>query len=137
MPWLEFDWSQRQQFALLWAFTGYDGYGQAKTAAPVQVRVRWITKRRQVMDHLGNVITLDATAVVGQKIDIGSKMWLAPDGISPDTALAWWNGTGSGLPEDELMEVKTYDEAKDLKGRFTRRQVGLMKFRNASPQGQG
>jgi len=112
------------QQAVLMPFIGYDSYGQPAVGAPVQINVRWLTKRREVVDAKGNTVAFDAIAIVGQRIDLGSHLWLGQ--------LADWVGTGSGSShlDQELMEVKTYYETPDIKGRAIRRQVGLMRLHN-------
>jgi hypothetical protein len=128
MPPLEV--SDLNQQAILWPFTGYDRYSQPVLGTPVLIPVRWITKRRRVLDAKGNTIDLDAEAVVDRQIDIGSVMWLATGDALADWfgVLSYWAGTGSGLTDDERCEVKIYSEASDVKGRFVRRTVGLVRF---------
>jgi hypothetical protein len=114
--------ANRTQRAVLWPMLGYDAYGQATVGPPVEILVRWDTKRRETLDREGNSIALDATAVVDRRIDIGSRMWLGP--------ISEWLGTGS-LEEDThsgVMEVRSYSETPDIKGRFTFRVVGLMRL---------
>lgn len=112
----------RTQKAVLMSASGADAYGEPLRGTPVEIMVRWNTKRTQMLTSKGEVVALDATAVVGQRIEIGSQMWLG--------ALVDWYGTGSGQTDDELMEVKTYSETPDLKGRNSLKTVGLMRFRN-------
>ena len=110
----------RDQKAVLWPAQGYDNYGRPTVGPPTQVAVRWLTKRSRVLDRQGNSISLDASAVVGQRILVGSRMWLG--------SLEDWLGIGSGCSDDELMEVKTYGETPDIKNRFTQKTVGLMRL---------
>lgn len=114
--------------AVLWPATGgYDKQGQPVLGDPVQLDypngVRWLNKLAYKLDPAGNVIAVDATAVVNQDIPIHSRMWLG--------ALADWYGTGSADTHDQnLMTVKTFDKTDDTKGRFSRRTVGLMRLHN-------
>lgn len=124
--------SYRRQKAVLWEAYGpregskrYDRYGQVKVIAPVEIEVRWITKQSEALDPQGNTITLDATVVSAQKIPIGSTMWLGE--------LSDWYGTGSGGDDSEVMQVKTSDITVDLKGRVTRYEAGLMRYRDTLP----
>lgn len=115
------------QFAVLWPKAGYDAYGQPAVGDAVQIPVRWNTERREVLQPNGNTIAFDASAVVRQKIAIGSHMWLGE--------LVDWYGTGSGsgsvdTADDEVMVVKNYTETKDLKGRAVFREVMLMRLHN-------
>ena len=125
MPEQEMDSAWRLQTAVLWPCSGRDNYGEPQVGSPVEILVRWITKRMEALDALGNTIALDAQAVVNQEIAVGSLMWLG--------TLASWQGTGSAVQPSDLMQVKIYDEATDLKGRATRRTAGLMRFRDALP----
>lgn len=111
-------------WAVLWLFTGYDGYGQAMIGAPLQIPVRWLTRHSEALDAKGNTITLDATIYVAQDIAIGSHLW---HGL-----LADWYGTGSGTatPDEMLCEVKTFSKTPDVKGRTLRRQVGVVRLHN-------
>jgi hypothetical protein len=114
-----------EQTALLWAASGVDRYGQVTVLPPVEIPVRWLTKRREVLDAKGNTIALDAQAVVRQRIAVGSHLWLG-------NLVQWYGtGTGSSLADEELMEVKTYDETPDLKDRGVFRIVGLMRLHQA------
>src|SRR5665213_596757 len=111
------------QRAVLFPFVGvYDAFGQPTLGVPVEIPVRWITKRREILDKHGNTIALDASADVAQTIKVDSVIWLG--------TLANWNGTGSGLPDTELMMVKSYDETPDGKGRSLKRNIGMMRYRN-------
>lgn len=85
--------------------------------------VRWLNKQAYVVDPFGQLILVDATAVVCQEIPVHSEMWLG--------TLADWLGTGSADTLDQsLMVVKSYDEVPDLGLRFYRRTVGLMRLHN-------
>lgn len=113
--------------AVLWNFIGYDNDNKPLHAAPVQLTppagVRWTWKRTMITDAQNNTFWIDAQAVVAQKIDPDSLMWLG--------TLGDWYGTGSVdnlTLGTELCIIKDYREARDLKNRFTRYRVGLMKY---------
>lgn len=108
----------RHQTAVLWPSIGFDEYGQPDVGDPIQIIVRWNTRRMETVDAKGNTIALDALVIVDRQIAIGSDMWLG--------ALADWYGTGSAGNDDEVMQVKTYEETLDIKGRSARHIVGLM-----------
>ena len=112
--------SDRYQDAVLWPANGWDNHGRPTVGTPCGIKVRWLTKRSRVQDAQGNTLMLDATAIVGQRITVGSRMWLGD--------LDDWLGVGSGGTDNELMEVKAYNETPDLKGRFTQKTVGLMRL---------
>jgi hypothetical protein len=121
MPTIEaFD---RYQTAVLWVKTGVDRYGAPVVSEPIEVRVRWNTKRTEGTDALGNPIALDAQVVVDRVIPVDSQMWLG--------SLSHWYGTGSAGQDDEVMFVRTFDRVLDVKGRVARMQVGLSRFRDA------
>jgi hypothetical protein len=119
----------RHQKAVLWPFTGtYDDYGQPVVGEPEEVVVRWNTGRAEALDPLGNTIALDAEVVVNQRVEVGGNMALGE--------LSAWEevGTGDTGSIGELMQVLTYNETPDLKGRAVRRTVGLKRFRDALPE---
>jgi len=112
------------QRAVLWPAAGVDAYGQVTVAAePVEITVRWETKRQEVLDRQGNTVALDGVVVVRQDVAVGSRLWQGE--------LCDWVGTGSGLSHDdeEIYEVKTYDQDPDIKGRAQFRQLGIMRLR--------
>ncbi len=121
--------SHRFQDAVLWPAVGYDDYGQVKVGAAVELvaaegtGVRWTNTRTEALDPEGNTISLDASAVVDRLIPVGSIMFLGTyDEIC-----------GTSSSNQSLMQVKTYDEAPDIKNRVTAREVGMMRFRDSFP----
>ena len=122
MPSPEVD--NRYQKAVLFPLVGPDSFGKPTVGPPCEVDVRWNTGRRVILDGKGGEIVLDATAVVLQRIAVGSRMWLGE--------LWEWLGTGSSAvsQDQELCEVKVYNEVPDVKGRFSQKSVGLMRLHN-------
>jgi hypothetical protein len=121
MPALEV--ADRYQKAVLMPATGgYDAYGQPVVGEAIEVTVRWVWEKQEVTDPQGNTITIDATAVVDREIPVHSRMWLGE--------IADWIGTGSGAVDNDLCEVRTASRTSDIKNRFVRRTVGLMRFRD-------
>ncbi len=110
----------RFQKAILWTFAGYDGHGDVKVNAAVEIDVRWEERRRETLDADGNRITTDATVVVGQEIAVSSVMWL---GALVDVT----------DPPVNLKQVVVYNSIPDDKGREFRRTVGLVKYSNELP----
>lgn len=114
--------------AVLWPATGgYDNQGQPLFGDPIELAypngVRWINAQRQQLAADGNLILVDATAIVLQDIPIHSKMWLGE--------LADWYGTGSANTTDtNLMTVKTFNKTYDQRGQDIRRTVGLLRLHN-------
>lgn len=116
----------RHQDAVLWAATGAaNHYGEPLVGSPVDITVRWVNQQREMLDPQGNTVAVDATVVAAQEIPIGSVM--------AEGTLADWLGTGSGEEPSGRMQVKAESWALDLKGRITRREYGLMRFRDSMP----
>jgi hypothetical protein len=114
------------QKAIVWLAEGTDRYGDPKVSdTPIEIRVRWITGRMESLDANGNVMALEATAIVKREIPVGSRMWLG--------SLAEFMGTGSAGADTEIMEVKIYNEVPDEKGRNRTRSVGMMRFHDEKP----
>jgi hypothetical protein len=111
--------------AVLWGRAGTDRYGRPKVGAPEELDVRWNWRRTEATDQAGNEVALDADVAVDRRIAPGSKMWRGE--------LADWYGTGSAGDDSELMEVVTYQEVDDVKGRETRRTVGLKRYEDKLP----
>jgi hypothetical protein len=119
------------QTAIVFPRTGYGPDGQPTVGPPYELTpplgVRWLTKRTEVLDAKGNTIMLDGTAITAQPVLVGSWMWLG--------SLSAWYGTGSAYAalDQELMEVKYYNETPDLKNRASFHTIGLMRLHNRAP----
>jgi hypothetical protein len=120
MPSLEsfFCW----QTALLFPYLTDDRYGQPVVGGPVEVQVVWVADKREIFNAMGNTVALEAMAVVQQQVAPKSQMWLG--------ALARWVSLNAASRVIDLQEVLTYKETPDVKGRWIRRQVGLVKLHN-------
>lgn len=124
------------QLAVLWPRTGTDRYGQPAIGDPIELRVRWKNVQAQVLDAEGNTITIDATVIVDRKISIGSLMYNGS--MLDQSELGTGTGTSTSVPDDyappaDVMMVKTYSETSDLKARFVKRSVGLMRLKDTLP----
>jgi hypothetical protein len=117
--------SFRRQVAVFWEASGRDGYNQVKTLAPVELRVRWVNKRRQVTGADGTPITIDASAVTDRELPIGSALWLG--------TLDDWYGSGSAGSDVGVMEVVHHDTTPDIKARANMHEAGLQFSRSARP----
>ena len=129
MPPFEDELYGRNQDALLWDFAGsFDGDGRPQCHAYTTLVVQWKTSRRLVQTADRGTVQLSAEAVVAQKVSVHSLLWLG-------TESTWLSesGSGSGLDDPELHEVISYQEQKDLRGRETRRVIGLVRFRKSPP----
>lgn len=107
-----FDYHARTQKALLWELVRVD-----KRTKPVfsgmteEIDVRWVPRRREVVDGAGQKIVTEVTAAVDRRIPPGSLMWR---GGLIDLA-----GTGTGtdnMPETGFMRVVTFNESEDIRG---------------------
>lgn len=114
------EYRHRYQPAVLWPTVGYDAYGQPALGSPVEIRTQGGSDQMRVLDPLGNTVTLDATLIVDRDIAIGSRIWMGE--------LADWYGTGSGMIDQEVMEVKTFNSTPDIRNRATFREIGLMRL---------
>jgi len=113
--------SHRFEKAVLFPIQGFDRYNEPTFGTPVEIKVRFSTVRRRVMDAKGKQIDLDGSAVVGQRIDIDSLLFIG--------SLSYYYGTGSTVNDNELMVVKTYNETPDVKARLSTKVVGLMRYK--------
>jgi len=118
MPPLEHD--NLCQTAIKWSKTGYDKFGNETVGAYSELAVRWEYVQSEALDKQGNTISLDATVVTREEVNIGDQMWL---GTSED-----WLGTGSEGNESNVMYVVTQNVVPDLKNRNTRYNLGLKFF---------
>jgi hypothetical protein len=112
-----FETMDRYSNAVYWPTTGNDAYGQPVLGTPVDIKVRWNGKQRQVLDPNGNIVSFDAEAVVNQNMNIGDRLWKGKKADLP----------GDLIPTSDWMHVKTFDDMDDLKKRVLRRTVLLMR----------
>ena len=115
----------RHQKAVLWAFDHYDDDGQpVVSSTAVEIDVRWEKTRREVVGPQGVPIATDATVAVDQDIAIGSLMWEGSINDIPGT---------SEVPESDLYQVINFQKVPDIKNRYIRRVVTLMRFNDTLP----
>lgn len=115
--------SHLPMFLVLWEATGVaDRTGKPKVSAvPVERNCRQLSARRDTRDKEGNIITLDASAVVEVDFKVNSVVWFG--------RLADFNPA----IENDLMEVIYFDKTPDLKGRDFYREIGLMRYKHSLP----
>ena len=132
-----FETLDRLQKAVLWPYLRRSAEGEPVVGPPVPLMVKWTDQLQNVMDPKGNTITCDATAVVDRDVAIDSIMWLGSLQDLPGALMNQDPGTGfepEGVPwASGLMQVKTMGRASDIKNRFTRRTVGMLRFKNQLP----
>jgi hypothetical protein len=122
---------ERHDYAVYWRATGIDRFGEFTFDDPIEIKVRWELGRKEMQSPSHTPISVDGTVVTTIYMPIGSLLWRGRLDDVP-------SGTGSGLPfedlEDELMSVNgPWQEAEDVKGRFTRRETGLKFYKNTLP----
>lgn len=116
------------QKAMLWEASGYDRDGQPTVSdTAVEVRVRWEEGNADRLDRAGQQIVVDVTVAVWRDIPLGSIMWEGSEEDLDDEP-----GT-SGFPASDLFEVVTKDRQTDVKGRITRYEYGLKRYRDSMP----
>jgi hypothetical protein len=126
MPALESD--NLWQYAVLWVPTGTDRYGRRTVDRenPREVRCRWEYGRKGTLNPQGETVALDATVVVDSLVPVGSQLWPG--------RLIEWQGLNGGLGDDPLdeplYEVLTSSAIPDIKGRNTRRTLGLVRSKD-------
>jgi hypothetical protein len=119
----DFETMDRGQAAVYWPAAGRGNeFGEPQVGAAEEIRVRWVDRKADVLDPAGNTVSLDAQVVTDFRVPPGSRLWKGE--------LADWYGTGSAADDDEVMVAVTAAEATDLKGRTTRYEVGLKRFRD-------
>ncbi len=114
----------RHQKALLWTIVGRDRYAQPIVSGPVELDVRWNDVFKEVLDPLGNLITIEAEVVAGQNIPVGCIMWSGGLDDLP--------GTGN-VPESNLMLVRFSNSIPDLKARFFYNKLSLIRYKDSLP----
>lgn len=111
---------------LLWAKVRNNNDGQTVVSpTPVEIYTRYADGTKQVLDPQGNIIVYDQTIVTDRDIPDGSILW---NGSLKDAA-----GFPGGIPTSGFMEAKSLDSTPDLKNRFRRRQVALMRYNDTLP----
>lgn len=118
-------WSRRHK-VLYWAFLGYGDDGMPTHSAPTDLRVMWDDTPRLVKGATGTTIAIDATATLGEDVDVHSLMWFAPDQTpESDSAEDQWYANGSGN-NARVMEVAVFDNKPDARSRQFKRIAKLV-----------
>ena len=130
--------SDLHQDAALWTPSTVDRYGERRVNPPVPLLqstmtgVRWLNKRRDVLDSQGNKVSTDAVVIAAREIVVNSLMWLGSLDDLADDGYGTGTGTSDG-PRSDLYEVISSDVTPDLKNRFTRWEMGLKRYKNRLP----
>lgn len=112
--------------AVLWVRVRADRQGFPLVAPQVEIAVRWEEGQIELVDPDGQKMVVDAQIASNRDIVIGSLLWLgSADDLREQFGTA---GPGAGL-----YEVQFAIKGKDLKGRVTRYEFALKRFRDALP----
>ncbi len=114
--------SNLTQRAVLFPNIGKNIYGNNEFGELVQICVRWEGPVLQQINPELNSNESDFSIAVDRDIEIGSLLWMGE--------LIDWYGSGSSLPQDELMEVVRFLKTPDTKGRVYRRVCGVNRYRS-------
>lgn len=98
-----------------------DNYGEVRVKAPKEIMVRWVDNVQEVIDANSNTIRVDATMATAEPVALGSIVFKG--------TLTESNNTVRQL----LMQVIVPDEQEDLKGRHTRREYKMMRYKDSLP----
>lgn len=110
--------------AVVWPIARHDGDGFPLVLSPTDLRVRWEEKNIEMVDPNGERIQVDVILTSPQQIIIGSIMWEGTIATLP----------GSGVPTTNIYEVVARDRGDELKGRVTRYEFGLKRYKDKIPR---
>src|SRR5262245_61554248 len=109
----------RAEMAVYWPRAGSDRHRRPRYAPPMARRVRWDFSRPELAGPEGQPVAVDATAVVGCDLALGSRLW-------PGT-LAEWDEASTAGRRLEPLYVLASRAVPDIKGRVVWRMVGLVR----------
>lgn len=119
-------YSHLNQTALMWPWLRIDRYNEVIVGPPQELEVRWENVQRQMNNPQGQPISVDATVVAYEEIELGSIMWEGGFDDAPGTG----SGTGTSFrTEGGYMEVVAYETMYDLRGVVLSRRYGLAFYR--------
>lgn len=112
--------SDCQEDAVVWPLSGQDDDAhQTFSTAYDEVKVRWVRRQSSGKDAKGNNVTTDVQIACNQELTLDSVFWLGALDDIPGTSL---------VPSSDLWQVKTRDIAKDISGKHTRYEFGLVRW---------
>lgn len=120
--------SALHQRAVLWSKVRDDAYGEVVVSAdPDEITVRWENRRFEMTEPDGAKVAIEAVVTVAQAVVIGSLLW---KGELEDLV-----GTGGPdyTTQGYLMQVHSFEEIPDIKGRAVYRELFLRRYRNTMP----
>jgi len=126
------------QCAVFWPILSVDEYADPVLGMPVQLDVRWVPQSQIVLTPQGNSISVDTTVIVNDDIEqfaiegqpfystvIGGMMILGGLYDIPGTDFT---------PVGSIYQIKTFQRTPDLKNRFMRRVLGLLRYTDTLPE---
>ncbi len=111
------------QTIVVWPRAGFDRFNVPVVGLPRQMPCRWIDSRKEVVDPQSSNERRDATAIVLQEVARESLVWLGSLDDLPGTGTS-----AADVPTSDLYVVTGYDGTPDIKGRFVRRSLTLMRY---------
>lgn len=103
-----------------------DKFGEPVVGAPQEIMVRWEETSQELRTATGQVITILALLVLGQRVNQGDILWKGTLANLP-------TGTSFLGEQDNLMQVVSYESIPDVKGRFYERTAKLARYRGTLP----
>lgn len=115
--------------ALLWRLTGAKNRNGRRLVDPVPVAIkcRWMRLRRDLRQPNGEIVSTEVQLISRDTaLAVGDVLWKGSDDDLPGT------GTGTGeTPTSDLYEVVVDDTAQDIKGRVTRLEYALARYKDS------
>jgi hypothetical protein len=112
------------QAAVWWRRTGTGPDGEPLIGPPAEIDVRWRGMLSEVPDARGQVLGLNATALVWADVRDGDLIWVGK--------LEDWNEATHG---QDLMLVTSTADTMPLRNGRVRRTLGMKRFRASLPAG--
>lgn len=115
----------RHDDAVYYRYLGEDRYGRPRLTSPVDLKVRWIDGKADMLDPMGNLVAVEAVVVLDRVV--------YPGDIFRKGTIALGVGTGTALDDDDVMMVRIYNGVPSLCGRYDYRSAGLVKYGSRVP----
>lgn len=115
------------QTIVVWARVGFDRLAVPIIGVPVEMPCRWIDSRKETIDPQSSDERRDATAIVLQEVARESLVWLGSLDDLPGTGTS-----AADVPTSDLYIVTGFDGTPDIKNRFVRRSLTLMRYSDKS-----
>jgi|TARA_R110002110_G_scaffold145775_7_gene335373 hypothetical protein len=113
---------RRHQYAVYWAATGVDDYGEQTVSAPIELKVRWESEEQETTSADGQLVLTTEVVWVDRVISSGSILWFGKLIDLP-----------SPLGGVDLLKVSAYIEKPDTKGRNPEQTIRLVRYSQTLP----